>query len=1606
MRETEDKSGEILRKLNERVASWFISKYGTLSEAQVAAVPHILAGKNVLVCAPTGSGKTLSAFLAILSKLADLRDNGKLENCVYCVYISPLKAVANDIRKNLLTPLEEMKLADEIRVSVRTGDTPQKEKHAMLKLSPHILITTPESFTILLNSRRFAENLKHVEYVIIDEIHDICGTKRGMLLSAELEFLREISKNFVRIGLSATQSPIETIARFLGGFSGTKPRNVQVVNLDTYKDYDLSIILPPGIENMGVRDANMQIAQVCASIIREHRTVLIFTNTRRLTEELVNILRGMGVVAIDAHHGSMSRKRRLETEDALKKGELRAVVTSTSLELGIDVGSIDCVIQISSPKSISKAIQRFGRSGHTLTGRAKGIIVATSVPDFIEGVAIIENIKARNIDRVEIPENGLDVLAQVVVGAGINTTWEVKKILKILKNSYAYHRLRKSQLTQVLKMLSEGRNARLNYEPKLEEYTAKKSAMWCFYENVGTIPHENNYTVYDEYGDNIGTLSERFAEFLKTGDTFLLGARVYEFIRRTGNKIFVRESAQKNATIPSWLGEMNARSKELSASLSVLFDRLSKMSAGELSAYFSAYCSDQESVREVVQFIERQKGTAFPGMDKIVVETISDNDKIATIVLSIYGRRVNESIARYIVSKLDVHSDVLVDDNGFSIVCQEKIPLKSILSTGDFTEVLEKNVRNSEIFESRLKQCAMRAMLVLKHYGGKKVQTRSISKAIQHLIENIDRKHPIYQEALKETLSIALHVEEASGVIERIKNGKINIMENEGTLSPLAQALLVGLAKDIGFYADKLKRLRDFAGAKKYIVEPDAIKIQFKSVDEGFEFLRKFHTYWFYDDILESLVSTGKIYKLNDTSAYLFPDVYAMYTQERGNTGRKQHLRKLIEYFATKPMSEAEFRELLNIDAQELREFIEELVAEGKLALVEYNGEDKYLAAAFLQYVLAKNSELISQEDVEAYILNATFDVSSIEECFERWIGISDPYVLFVRGLYSKEKWDALVKQDLVVHGRFLGGRTRFVMKKDLGLLQSVYRVNLSENEKIVWNLLSQPLSFSELRKMTKIPARRLREIVDKLESAVLVRKVDGENTRYVKIEKIEHEGDTDAQIMLRLIKGLGAVSVDLLSRYLNIPWERVDAVLNNLFTRGLIRRAQIIGSERTVFYIESAKNAQRKAGGLLIMSDPYLVHRWAQIAGKIGDAYSMVHIIDGSITGFVSVDNKDACIEVYGIQIDEENLHKVPDICSALVKLLDYSDKALVRIKQIAGVPARQHIGMCKGWVQCGDAIVYPVVPFHTEVFSFTDVFGKFLFLQGIHRRFENTLEVIEKCFGIGEEYESIIRAKYHVNPAELKNVYLASGIPPQNTYHTLEQLCLAKKIKNYRIDEETRDFLKVIESKLSMDELYSRIPLSYRKFCKWLRTMLRMNVLYEDNGRIGVVPDINITREEAITNYITQLMERFGIGNASMIASYTKNIISKEEAEKVLRNLTASGFCVTGFFIKELDELFYAIKSLPNCANSEYTGVIPPDDCMVRYYAGIILKISGFSLPYLIVKNGRLTGFVKARKKKKEIHVSDFAGSEQAWNIFLEYLYSNDFVLRYDKVYRKLFQ
>ena len=454
-KQQENTEEEIINILNPIVKDWFFSKFQTFSPPQKFAVMEIHNRKNVLVSAPTGSGKTLTAFLSIINELVNLAESNSLQEQVYCVYISPLKALNNDIYVNLQRPLEEIKaLAKEkyskeinIRVAVRTGDTTAYEKSKMVAKPPHILVTTPESLAIVLSSSKFRENLKQIWWCVVDEVHALAENKRGTHLSISLERLNLLS-NFTRIGLSATVAPLEEIAKYVVG----KGRDCEIIDIQFMKKTDIKVISPvANLMKATFAEREKKMYELLDKLIQEHKTTLIFTNTRAATERVVHNLRTIypqnytqnigsekSMHLIGAHHGSLSKSHRFKIEQQLRDGILKCVVSSTSLELGIDIGYIDLVILLGSPKSVARALQRIGRSGHKLHEVSKGRIFVLDRDDLLECSLILKAAVERKIDKIHIPKNCLDVLAQQLYGIAISDKIHINDLFKLIKKSYSY----------------------------------------------------------------------------------------------------------------------------------------------------------------------------------------------------------------------------------------------------------------------------------------------------------------------------------------------------------------------------------------------------------------------------------------------------------------------------------------------------------------------------------------------------------------------------------------------------------------------------------------------------------------------------------------------------------------------------------------------------------------------------------------------------------------------------------------------------------------------------------------------------------------------------------------------------------------------------------------------------------------------------------------------------------------------------------------------------------------------------------------------------------------------------------------------------------------
>jgi ATP-dependent Lhr-like helicase len=802
---------EVAATLCPLVRDWFKCSFPSFAPPQRYAIPLIHQRQNTLISAPTGSGKTLTAFLSILNELIILSEKKELEDRVYCVYVSPLKALNNDIEKNLSSPLHEMeRLAGHslgVRVVVRTGDTPASKRASMLEKPPHILITTPETLAIVLNAPRFRTLLADVRWVIVDEIHSLAENKRGAHLSLTLERLADLAGRFTRIGLSATISPLEQVAEFLVGFEDEKPRDCKIVNVQFLKKLDMKVLTPvPNL--MNTTHDELQTAQytLLDELISSHKTTLIFTNTRSGTERVIHNLKSRFPQKygdnVGAHHSSLSREHRLQVENRLKDGDLKCVVSSTSLELGIDIGYIDLVILLGSPKSVSRALQRVGRSGHKLHDTAKGRLIVMDRDDLVECSVLLKNALEGRIDKIHIPRNCLDVLAQQIYGICIENRQHIDNVYSLIKRSYSYSDLSREDYDSVLDYLSGEYVALEERFVYAKIWVDRETGMMgkrgklarvLYSTNIGTIPDESYVTV--KIGEQkVGVIEEDFLERLKKNDIFVLGGNMYQFLYARGQTIQVAPAAGRVPTVPSWFSEQLPLSYDLALSIGrfrrLIEEKLAKEEKRHDVVDFILHFLyvDENSANSLYDYIREQYLYAkVPSDIRILVEFYSGfrNEKYV-IFHTIYGRRVNDALSRavaYIISKRS-RKDVMISltDNGFYLsLVGEKIQSLQALSDLrglELRTLLTKAIDRTEVLARRFRHCAGRSLMILRTYKGrrKSVGKQQIgSKLLLNFVKKLPGEFPILKEARREVLEDLMDVENAKIVLDGIRSGKIRV---------------------------------------------------------------------------------------------------------------------------------------------------------------------------------------------------------------------------------------------------------------------------------------------------------------------------------------------------------------------------------------------------------------------------------------------------------------------------------------------------------------------------------------------------------------------------------------------------------------------------------------------------------------------------------------------------------------------------------------------------------------------------------------------------------------------------------------------------------------
>ncbi|HTQ80871.1 MAG TPA: DEAD/DEAH box helicase, partial [Thermoanaerobaculia bacterium] len=831
------------------VSAWFAGRFGSPTEPQERAWPSIRAGKNTLIAAPTGSGKTLAAFLSAIDDLVRRALLNDLEEAVQVVYVSPLKALSNDVEKNLDEPLSGIRaelarrgLPDAaLRTFVRTGDTLPAARTAMAKKPPHILVTTPESLYILLTSDSGRRMLKTTRSVIVDEIHAVADDKRGSHLALSLERLEALvaaeGGHLTRIGLSATQRPIEEVARFLvGNREGEGAEACTIVDIGHRREMDLKIEVPLSpLEAVMAAEVWQEVYDRLADLVREHRTTLIFVNTRRLAERITGHLEGrLGEGRVATHHGSLSKEKRLEAERRLKAGELSVLVATASLELGIDIGAVDLVCQIGSTRSIATFLQRVGRSGHHLAGLPKGRIFPTTRDELIECVALVDAVRRGELDRLYIPEKPLDILSQQIVAATAAEEWREDDLYATCRRAYPYRDLSREEFDEVVEMLAQGfstrrgrRAAYLHHDAINGRLRARKGARIAAVTSGGAIPDTADYhVVLEPSGTFIGTVNEDFAVESLAGDVFQLGNASWQILKVEPGRVLVEDAKGQPPTIPFWLGEAPGRTDELSTAVSRFRELLAqRLESGGLPAAQSWLTEELgvplAAARQIVDYLATARTALgeLPSQSLLITERFFDEaGDMHLVIHSPFGSRINRAWGLALRKRFcrtfnfELQAAASEDAIILSLGPTHSFPLEDVfkfLHSSSAEDVLVQALLDAPVFPVRWRWNASRALALLRYRGGRKVPPRLQRQEAEDLIavvfpdqlaclENIvgEREvpdHPLIAATLKDCLTEAMDVAGLLRLLAGIESGQIRTLARDVTEpSPLAHEILNG----------------------------------------------------------------------------------------------------------------------------------------------------------------------------------------------------------------------------------------------------------------------------------------------------------------------------------------------------------------------------------------------------------------------------------------------------------------------------------------------------------------------------------------------------------------------------------------------------------------------------------------------------------------------------------------------------------------------------------------------------------------------------------------------------------------------------------------------
>ena len=846
---------ELAKRLHPRLRRWFRKTYPAFTHAQLLCVPAILERKSILLTSPTGSGKTLAGFLGVFDFLLRKLDGGTLDRSVQCVYVSPLRALAYDIGKNLNAPIVAMGLEKQLLVHARTGDTKASERARFRRRPAHILVTTPESLAVMLAQESYAQHLGACQFVIVDELHSFAGNKRGadLTLSLErLERLRAGNAPLCRVGLSATAAPLDVLAQFLVG----QGQDCLVAEAQIEKRQIVEVFSPirrqpyPPAGYTGVR-----LYAELAELIRTRRSVLVFTNVRSAAEQLGFKLKELLpdlASQIETHHASLDRSVRLEVEDRLKDGELRAVVCSTSLEMGIDIGAVDLVVMVATPKGVSRAIQRIGRSGHSLNRNSHGILVATNINDLVEATVTARRVRERALDPVKVQERPADVIAQHLVGLAALAPIAADEAFELIRRAYPFHNLARPEFDRIVQYLEGGgaslqkQYAGLFGKIQLSDGVislAHPRVARDFLVNIGTIVSESFVDVFLRRR-RLGSVEENFIKQLQIGDLFVLGGRIVRLIDTALQAAYVERADGQLPTVPRW----NAAKMPLTSGLAEgvrniraeIAERLARKDedAAVLDWLVESYeisIANAEAILE--QFRAQLSLSELPVGEKMLLELYREGEHSHYFFHSLIGRSANDALSRIVAwrikKRLGGNALVTIDDYGFLLTLRpfQEMPLEDwrlCFEREGAEEDLFAALRGSELVKWQFRGVAQTGLMVPRHLPGRERRPKQLtwsSEVLFRVLEQHEPDHPLLHEAYLQATHTFLDADQAYAYLDHVQRYRW-ILRELPVVSPFSFAIYASKIKesmmleDPGaaierIYADMYAEVERFAGVSK-----------------------------------------------------------------------------------------------------------------------------------------------------------------------------------------------------------------------------------------------------------------------------------------------------------------------------------------------------------------------------------------------------------------------------------------------------------------------------------------------------------------------------------------------------------------------------------------------------------------------------------------------------------------------------------------------------------------------------------------------------------------------------------------------------------------------